>query len=273
MSEISSFYEAVRQADPQRSLLALFLSAEVRETALALLLLNAELARIPGSVQDPAAGLFRFQFWREAVLSNGTSPAAWTQPLKSAIADGRLRSGQLSELFDGRALLLDGLADASAGTVEGFARRSSGILQRLIAGLLTSDDGLLAKAEDLGTAYGLAGIRPALAGQLARGRPIWSGAALAQSGWRPEQPLDSAVEGRLAEATLTLLDRAKELIHQKKPGATPRSMFGVFALGRITAAQIKRQVQMPGRLTPLADDQLPPWTAPYLALRWLFNAP
>ena len=68
MDEGSSYLLAeTKRRDPDRYLCALFAPADRRDSVLALVLFNDELARIPIVVTQPMTGLIRLQWWRDAL--------------------------------------------------------------------------------------------------------------------------------------------------------------------------------------------------------------
>ena len=64
---IQTGFETVRAHNPDRYLTALMAPRRVRGSLMALYAFNAELARIPALVSEPALGEIRLQWWRDAV--------------------------------------------------------------------------------------------------------------------------------------------------------------------------------------------------------------
>lgn len=272
MSE-SQLIEAALTADRPRALPMLFAASAVRPAALALILLNAELARIPATVDDATAGLFRFQFWRDAVLGNGTPANVWIEPLREALAKGLWQSDDIDRLIDARATLLDGFEGQSVSGIATFCERTSGALQQLLARLATSEGQLIERAGHAGTAYGLVGIRPAIANQLHHGRLHLPSDMLQNVGWGRSDSASEIIADRLAEATKPLLDLANdEIVAWDSGPAIPRELFFAMCQARIARWQLVTQRQNPDRLTADADT-LPHFWAFYLWLRRVANRP
>ena len=71
MNPIDEIAAAVRIADRDRYLSALFAPAEARRHLLALYAFNAEIARVRESVTEPGIGEIRLQFWHDALHGDG----------------------------------------------------------------------------------------------------------------------------------------------------------------------------------------------------------
>src|SRR6202012_1649736 len=79
--------DIVRQQDRGRFLAAMFAPATSRPGLLAVLALNAELARIPGSVSEPMLGQIKLQWWRDLIARLAKGEAAPVgSPLGQALA-------------------------------------------------------------------------------------------------------------------------------------------------------------------------------------------
>lgn len=66
---LSETAQAAQKADPDRFLCAMFAPAGAREALFALIVYNYEIARVRETVSEPAAGLIRLQWWREALIA------------------------------------------------------------------------------------------------------------------------------------------------------------------------------------------------------------
>ncbi len=154
--------ELARRYDRERLLACLFTPAEKRRRLAALILLNAELARIPELVREPMAGLVRYQWWREQITRTaGGGPAEHPAlaVLAEEIAGGGIAAERLLTILEAHATLFEsgGLADEAA--CELHAARTSGLLQALSARVLAGGSGeAVGLAEEVGTAYGMTGL-------------------------------------------------------------------------------------------------------------------
>ncbi len=154
--------ELARRYDRERLLACLFTPADERRRLAALILLNAEFARIPELVREPMAGLVRYQWWREQIArtaGGGRAEHPALAVLAEELAGGGIAAGRLLAILEAHAALFEegGLADEEA--CELHAARTSGLLQGLSARLLTGGtEAAVRLAEDVGTAYGMTGL-------------------------------------------------------------------------------------------------------------------
>jgi phytoene synthase len=158
-----------RRCEPDRYLCALLAPPERRDALLALALLHHELARIPDIVSQPMAGMIRLQWWREALDELAAARPARRHPVVEALAPplaaGLVEPEALHGLIDAREAALERLP-AELGALESYAATTSGALQSVVYGALGGRDPVEARAAALiGTAYGLARLGDALAGE------------------------------------------------------------------------------------------------------------
>ena len=123
VGEGSSYLLAeTKRRDPDRYLCALFAPADRRDSVLALVLFNGELARIPTAVTQPMTGLIRLQWWRDALdeLAAGGRPRR--HPVVEALADllvkGHAVPHALHAMIDAREPALDGATGTETAAVE-----------------------------------------------------------------------------------------------------------------------------------------------------------
>ena len=157
-----------KRRDPDRYLCALFAPADRRDSVLALVLFNDELARIPIVVTQPMTGLIRLQWWRDALdeLAAGGRPRR--HPVVEALADllvkGHAAPHALHAMIDAREPALDGTTGTETAAVEAFARTTAGALQGLIYRALGGAVPREAEAAVMiGTATGLLAMARAVA--------------------------------------------------------------------------------------------------------------
>ncbi len=221
--------DLARRYDRDRLLVCLFTPAEIRPTLAALVLLHAELARIPELVSEPMAGLVRYQWWREqiehaAAGGGGAHPAL--DLLLPELAEGRISAAILTGMLDAHEALFEGGSLAGLAELEEYAARTSGRLQRLLTDRLTGGrKDVMDPAERIGTAYGIVGLlrrvshgaggisllpgeggeaREALAAALKRVRDRLHGLATAEWG---KLDLPARLLARLAMRRLRSLER------------------------------------------------------------------
>jgi phytoene synthase len=164
-----------RRHDPDRYLTALFAPAPRRDVVLALILLDCELARVPGMVRERMAGLIRYQWWRDALDEIESGAPARRHPVALALGEA-LRAGwidldPLQALIDARERELEG----PPGPAEDKAAATHGRVQGQIYRSLGGIEGREAQAaEMIGTAFGLVSPQgpPLPSHQLARARAL-----------------------------------------------------------------------------------------------------
>ncbi len=203
-----------RRLDPDRWLCALFLPATVRDAAMALLVLNQELARIPELASQPMLGAIRYQWWREELerLARGTRPAyPVLAPLGAALRSGSVPLGELGALIDAREASLEALAPQSLPELERYLAATAGRVQALIARLDGADEEAATAALQVGTAFGLIGVVRACLYDLARGRSPLPRDLLPSQGVAAVQPSDE-LRRELAPVLRAITARADAIL-------------------------------------------------------------
>ncbi len=153
MASSSDLMPRLRAADPDRFFCTLFAPAPARQTLALLYLFNHELARAREIATQPVLALIRLNWWRE-VVEGGTKPHELATPLGAALHDGLLPRRALLDLIAAREAEAE-LEIPDAGSFAAYARGTAGGLARIAGGVLGVDSDAV---EDLGTAYGIAGI-------------------------------------------------------------------------------------------------------------------
>ena len=238
-----------RRHDPDRFIAALFAPAERRETVLALILLNHELARVPDVVRQPMAGYIRYQWWRDALAEIGSGKPPRDHPVVAALADGMARGWvalpPLEALVDACERTLDELGGQDLAGLEGYLQATAGRLQRaILAALGDGPDGEQRAAGDLGTALGLLGVIRAVAHETAMQRAPLPPALLASAGVSRADLEAARVNEGLREIVRTIVGRAEALLAGLRPlaGRPPRARMAAFlpaTLARRHAAMIR----------------------------------
>jgi phytoene synthase len=186
MPSSSAPHAIVRKADPDRYFCSLFAPADKREALWLLYAFNHELARAREVASEPTLALIRLTWWRE-VVDGAAKQHEIAAPLGRALAAGVFGRDELAGLIDAR----EAEAEAAIPDFDAFmnyARGTAGRLARVAGRVLGADDDAV---ENLGTAYGIAGIL--------RAAPF-----LARQG-RSLLPADGTTEARLIEAARALL--------------------------------------------------------------------
>jgi phytoene synthase len=212
---MSALLDEARAADPDRFLTALFVPPAERDAAMALLLLNYELARVPDLVSGPLPGLIRLQWWRDALAAaaEGRPPDhAVLRALAPPLAAGRLDLAELLKVPEARERDLEESTIESLDALEAYAAAIAGTLQVATARLLGADSKARERAGAAGTAYGLVGIVRAVPAQARRGRLFLPRDLLAEAGIAPDDILAGRMSPGLAAVVAHILARAEELL-------------------------------------------------------------
>jgi phytoene synthase len=239
MSEVQ---DMLRSHDRDRYLSTFFAPDDKRAHLMALYAFNAEVTRVRDQVSDPAIGMIRLQWWRDAIEngSGGGHPVA--EALFSAIEAGGLPSQALLDLVTAREFDLfqdrmPGLTELEAYLGETHSR----LIQ--MAAMILDRDGA-AKATD---AAGLAGVAQGLA--LILGDPRHRDPFLPEGMDVPRAI--SHAEKRLAEAMALL-------------PALPKSILPAFLPVSLTRTYLQRIAKAPDaplNVSPLKRQLVMWWTA------------
>ena len=167
MASSSDLLRRLRAADPDRYFCTLFAPAEQREALALLYLFNHELARAREVASQPLLALIRLTWWREVVEGQRKLHEIAT-PLSDALEAGLFRPEDLLALIAAR----EQEAEPEIPDLETFlryARGTAGRLARIAGKVLGADSEIV---EDLGAAYGIAGILRAAPYLRAQGRSL-----------------------------------------------------------------------------------------------------
>jgi phytoene synthase len=258
---MSGLAEEARAADPDRFLCALFMPPAQRDAAMALVLLNHELARIPELVSKPLPGLIRCQWWREALEATAAGRPP-DHPVLRALAPpltaGRLDPAELLSLVEAREPDLEGWAPETLDELEAHAAATAGTLQAATARLLGADAATLTRARNAGTAFGLVGAVRAVDAQARRGRVLLPRDRLAGAGITAADVLAGRMSLGLGDVVRAIIGRAEALLAASRPpdrATLPAVLAGAYArrlrrLGHdpFRAADLTRPPTLPLRL-------------------------
>jgi phytoene synthase len=275
MAEFSPGLDLAAEArlhDPDRWLCALFAPARHRDAAMALIVLNHELARVPEVVTQPLAGTIRYQWWRDAIESAAAGrplPQPVLQALAEPLAQDRLDSGELLAMVDARERDLDRLAPEDLTDLEGYAEATSGALQAGTARLLGAGETEIAAARAIGTAYGLIGILRATAAlarqdRMALPRTLTEAAGIDE----PSAVLAAASCEAVRPAIRRICERAVAILDRPRPAFARGA--AAAALPAVLARDYARRIAATGFDPRLAAGLRRPPTMP-LRLWWAFR--
>jgi phytoene synthase len=166
----------LRSVDWDRYYCTLFAPAAARDDLALLYLFNHELARARDVAREPLIALIRLQWWEE-VVAGAEKRHEIATPLRAAIARGAFAAEDLRALIEARRMEAEEQI-ADVATFLAYVRGTAGRLARVAGKRLGADSQAV---EDLGTAYGIAGLMRAAPFHAARGRrllPVDGAAAL-----------------------------------------------------------------------------------------------
>jgi 15-cis-phytoene synthase len=152
---------AVRAADKDRFLAALFAPAELRRHLHALYAFNGEIARVREAAREPLPGEVRLQWWRDAVAGQARGEVD-AHPIAAALRDTIARCGlpsaPLFGLIDAHGFDLYDEPMASLADLDAYGRDTEGALIALGARILagSQDSGMAAAAAAAGIACTIA---------------------------------------------------------------------------------------------------------------------
>ena len=263
-----------RKLDPDRTLAVAFARPEDRPLLAALVLFNAELARIPEVVREPFAGMIRYQWWRDALAraarGEGRSLHPLLPPLVLAIASGRLTVAPLVALIDAREGELDRLPPADLEALEAYAGATSGALHALMAEVTGADPRTIEAARRVGTGFALVGILRAVGFHQAQGRMLLPADLVEREAIDAADVLAARNEAALARVFAAILARARaHLEAAASAGPFDRRTLPALLPGHLAARQATRLArQGPAALALQTRDA---WTVPGLLWRWLIR--
>jgi phytoene/squalene synthetase len=264
----------VRKLDPDRALAVALAAPGDRPILAALVLFNAELARIPEVVREPLAGMIRYQWWRDAldraVRGEGASLHPLLPPLVAGLADGRLRVAPLAALIDAREAELDRLQPADLDALDAYAAATSGALHALMAEVAGADAPTIAAARRAGTGFALVGILRAIGFHQAQGRVLLPAELVEREAIDQTDILAARNEEALGRVFAAILARARvHLEAARRAGPFDRRVLPALLPARLAARQATRLArQGPAALAlPMRDA----WTVPGLLWRWLIR--
>ena len=266
-----------RRLDPDRSLALAFAEPGDRPLLSSLVLFNAELARIPELVNEPMAGMIRYQWWHDAVsdaadATAGDRSALGQHPvlpaLAAGLADGQLDRGMLVALIEAREAELDRLQPADLGTLEAYTKATSGRLHQVLARACDGDEQTLALAEQAGIGFALVGLVRALRFHAAQGRLLLPADLVGDAAVTPEAILAAGNAEALARAAGAVLERAQEHLEAvRRAGRLPRRVLPAL-LPAVLARRHARRLAAVGPLGDTAESR-DGWAVPALLWHWL----
>ncbi len=274
--DIDALGVIVQTHDPDRYLTARLAPNNARASLMALYAFNAELARIPDLVTEPALGEMRLQWWRDVVdrsdRSGGTG-APVADALVAVINTYELPRHLVLGMIDARSADLDGGGFPDLQALKAYFYKSDGTLFMLstyVVGGMDEQNGKI--ANKAGLAWGITNVLRSLPHDAASGRVMVPLSLLERQEVLPEQLLAGEESDRLVNLIDELADEARAARTEVRPQIDnlkndQRSVFAPLALVEAYLAA----VQAPGRsiMHEIADiNPLKRFAKLWLASRW-----
>ena len=136
--------EAVRAADRDRYLTALYAPADKRDALFALYAFNAEIAGVRDRIHEALPGEVRLQWWRDVIAADSGEAAAGhplAEALKATIAAYNLPKQAFDNYLEARIFDLYDDPMPSRTDLEGYCGETAGALIQLAAMVLDPDRG------------------------------------------------------------------------------------------------------------------------------------
>ncbi len=266
---MSDLITEARTLDPDRTMCVMLGEPGDRPLLLALVLLNAELARVPELVREPLAGMIRYRWWHDSLVAaatgQGTVRVPLLEPLAAAFATGRLDPAEVDDLVTAREAEIDRLQPDDLAALEAFAAATSGALHRLMA---LASDGRPEEARAarlVGTGFALVGLVRAVGHHRAQGRVFMPADLLAAEAVTVDDILAARAAGELDKVAKQILERAQVLLAEARTlGPFRRRLLPALLPARLARRQARRL-----RRAPTAPESRDAWSVPDLLWGWL----
>ncbi|MDP6475369.1 MAG: phytoene/squalene synthase family protein [Alphaproteobacteria bacterium] len=209
-----------RAADPDRYMCALFVPPRQRAALFALILFNAEIARVRELVSEPMLGRIRLQWWREAIdgiYGGQRRRHEVADALAEAIATHGLTRSYFERLIDARESDLEEAVPENMAAFERYAEESAAPLVSLaleVAGAEAGGPGGVAR--HTGIAWALTGLMRALPYQAAQGRVMLPGDVLEKAGLTAQGVVAGRERAKVARAVQQVSDVARQHLRQAR---------------------------------------------------------
>jgi phytoene synthase len=207
-----------READPDRSLSALFVPRKARADLFALYAFNAELSRVAEVVSEPGLGAIRLQWWREAI-ERAESGEGIGHPVADAFGETinrlKLSRGLVSALIDARAFDVETKIMPDMTSLDAYLNDTAGAVFALAAEIISARGASVEQAaRPAGKAYGLTGLMRALPVHASRGLLFLPEDALRRHGTSSAEVLAGKTSQGLNDLLIELRARAREALRE-----------------------------------------------------------
>ncbi|WP_189521168.1 phytoene/squalene synthase family protein [Mesorhizobium sp. M1B.F.Ca.ET.045.04.1.1] len=249
--------DAVRAADPDRYLSALYAPAGKRAALFALYAFNAEIASVRDRIHEPLPGEVRLQWWRDVIMAEGEAdtghPSA--DALRAAITAYRLPKAAFDNMLEARIFDLYDDPMPSRTDLEGYCGETAAALIQLAAMALdpTAAPRFAELAGRAGCAQAITGLLLLLPLHRRRGQCYVPADILVAAGTTPEEFVKGEGDAAAERAVAAMIALAREHLGAFERGASalPVSLRPAFLPLALTRAYLDK-MEKAGR-SPLAD--------------------
>ncbi|CDX44840.1 conserved hypothetical protein [Mesorhizobium sp. SOD10] len=238
--------DAVRAADHDRYLSALYAPADKRNALLALYAFNAEVASVRDRIHEPLPGEVRLQWWRDVILAEGDAETGHpiADALRATIAANHLPKTAFENMLEARIFDLYDDPMPSRTDLEGYCGETAAALIQLVAMALdpVAAPGFAELAGRAGCAQAITGLLLLLPLHRRRGQCFVPGDILAAAGTTPEEFVKGEGEAAAERAVAAMVALAREHLNAFEKGAPalPVSLRPAFLPLALTRAHLDK---------------------------------
>ncbi|RTM08911.1 MAG: phytoene/squalene synthase family protein [Hyphomicrobiales bacterium] len=238
--------DAVRAADHDRYLSALYAPADKRGALLALYAFNAEIAGVRDRIHEPLPGEVRLQWWRDVITADGDAgtghPTA--DALRAAISAHHLPKTAFENMLEARIFDLYDDPMPSRTDLEGYCGETAAALIQLAAIVLdpVAAPGFAELAGRAGCAQAITGLLLLLPLHRRRGQCFVPADILAAAGTTPEEFVKGEGGAAAERAVAAMIALARDHLNAFEKGAPalPVSLRPVILPLALTRAYLDR---------------------------------
>lgn len=250
--------DAVRAADHDRYLSALYAPADRRDALFALYAFNAEIAGVRDRIHEPLPGEVRLQWWRDAIAAEGDAETGHptADALRATIAANRLPQVAFDNMLEARIFDLYDDPMPSRTDLEGYCGETAATLIQLAAMVLdpVAAPGFAELAGRAGCAQAITGLLLLLPLHRRRGQCFVPADILAAAGTTPDEFVkgDGGAAAERAVAAMIALAREHLNAFEKGAPALPvalRPAFLALALTRAYLDKMEKSGRSPLNMT------------------------
>ncbi len=238
----------VRRFDPDRFLCTQFAPRQRRGALLALLAFNTEIARIPELVREPALGLVRLAWWRDAMegIFSGSPPDhPAARALSRAVLTQGLSRAPFEALFDARERDFHESVFPDLADLEAYcAATSAGLVELSLTVLGVTEPKALEAGRNVGTAWALVGLLRAIPFHARKRRCYLPDAVIRRAGGDRASFRAGLFEGRgggaVEAAVAEVAGRADALLRAARAHrpAVPRAALAALLPARLASSDL-----------------------------------